>query len=156
MQQADEQFCNIKADLHIKSFICTRNQLLQTVEKNTFLRNFDGPFVVTGHPQGKQDLLNLCHATSGHDWPYPVNVEKIVCVPEENPSDIAPQDLVELQNSLEKETEVAPMHSIAPNPDLAEVAYRIGNISTPYPPSPLSHPKHANLSTNRIRKVEKS
>ena len=145
MQQAHEQFCNIKADLrrrqrelydissrdlHVPDgkivYMRKESAPSKRGQKTSFLRNFDFPFIVTGHPHGKQDLLNLRHATSGNDWLHPVNVEKIVVVPEGNPSEIAPQDLVEPQNSLEKETEVAPMHSIAPNPDLAEVAYRIG------------------------------
>ena len=38
-------------------------------QKPRFLRNFDGPFLVTGHPHDSSDLLHLRHIPSGKDWP---------------------------------------------------------------------------------------
>ena len=34
-----------------------------------FIRNFDGPYLVTGHPYGRSDLLTLRHVASGKDYP---------------------------------------------------------------------------------------
>ena len=67
-------------------------------QKTRFLHSFDGPFLVTGHPHNRQDLLNLRHIPSGQDWPHPVNVEKIVVVPYSTSSDISPLATVEGEN----------------------------------------------------------
>ena len=62
---------------------------------------------------------------SGHDWPHPVNIEKIVVIPDQDPSDISPEVTIEPQVDIGEEQTVTPYHSYAANPDLAEVGYRI-------------------------------
>ena len=43
-----------------------------------FIYNFDGPYLVTGHPYGRNDLLTLRHICSGNDISHPVKIEKVV------------------------------------------------------------------------------
>ena len=145
MQQAHEQFRAIKADLrrrqrelydiasrdlHVPDgklvYLRKESAPSKSGQKSRFLRNFDGPFIVTGHPHGRQDLLNLRHATSGQDWPHPVNVEKIVVVPDTTQSDISPLATVEHVDSSQES--VTPVHPASPNKDLADVAFRLGTF----------------------------
>ena len=110
-----------------------------------------------------QDLLNLRHLHSGKDWPRPVNIEKVVVVPECTPSDISPLDIVEGDNEAVPNTELPTVRPVVPNPELAEVAFRLGQYlnSTPskssvasqackflyesYPPSREILAKHGRL-----------
>ena len=64
-------------------------------QKTRFLRTFDGPFKVIGHPHGKQNLLYLRHLHSGIDLPHPINVEKIVVIPDQDPSGISPDATIQ-------------------------------------------------------------
>ena len=142
--QAHEQFRNIKADLRrrqrelydiasrdlnvpVGKIVYMRKDSApsKSGQKTRFLRNFDGPFIVTGHPHGKSDLLHIRHVHSGHDWPHQVNIEKIVVIPDQDPSDISPEVTIEPQVDKGEEQTVTPFHSYAANPDLAEVGYRI-------------------------------
>ena len=68
--------------------------------------------------------FKLGHATSGQDWPHPVNVEKIVVVPDTTQSDISPLATVEHVDSSQES--VTPVHPASPNKDLADVAFRLG------------------------------
>ena len=45
-----------------------------------FVRNYHGPFIVTGHPKNRSNLLTLHNAATGQDFPRPGNTEKIVVV----------------------------------------------------------------------------
>ena len=47
-----------------------------------FIRRFDGPYIVTGHIHGPQDLLRLRHKFS-EDKLRTVNIEKIIVLPDE-------------------------------------------------------------------------
>ena len=87
-----------------------------------FIRNFEGPFLVTGHPYNRSDLLNLRNTITGQDIPRPVNVEKVVVVPEQFPDDIRILD-----NAI-TEPQPVPHHVMqrAGNPDLANVAHEFG------------------------------
>eukprot|EP00795_Rhopilema_esculentum_P012031 gene12031-biopygen2214 len=53
-----------------------------------FIRNFDGPFLVIGHPYNRADLLSLRNVATGIDFPRPVNIEKVVVVPDPQPGDL--------------------------------------------------------------------
>ena len=102
-------------------------------QKPRFLRNFDGPFLVTGHPHDRSDLLHLRHISSGKDWPHPVNIEKIIVIPDISPSDISPADTINNADdtlALDRPKQLSIIH---PNPDLAEVAYRLGQYLSSIP-----------------------
>ena len=43
-----------------------------------FIRHFDGPYLVTGHPYQRSDLLTLKHIPSGEMLSHPINIEKVV------------------------------------------------------------------------------
>ena len=49
-----------------------------------FLRKYDGPYLVTGHVHGREDLLRLQHLSTGKEI-RAVNIEKIVVVPDSDP-----------------------------------------------------------------------
>ena len=53
-----------------------------------FIRNFEGPLLVTGHQNGRPDLLKLRNLATGQDHPNPVNIEKLVVAPEPDPTDL--------------------------------------------------------------------
>ena len=53
-----------------------------------FIRNFDGPFIVTGHPYERSNLLTLRNAATGQDFSRPVNKEKVVVIPDQVPDDL--------------------------------------------------------------------
>ena len=95
-------------------------------QKPRFLSNFDGPFLVTGHPRDRSGLLNLRHIPSGKDWPHPVNIEKIIVIPDISPSDISPADNIDNADDTSALDRPKQLPIIHPNPDLAEVAYRLG------------------------------
>ena len=143
MQQAHEQFRAIKADLRQRElgdiashdlhmpdgklvYLRRESAPSKSGQKSRFVRNFDGPFIVSGNPHGRQDLLKLRHATSGQDWPHPVNVEKIVVVTDTTPSDSSP--LATVEDVASSQESVAPVHPASPNKDLADVAYRLGTF----------------------------
>ena len=66
-----------------------------------FIRNFDGPFTVIGSYNQSSDLLKL-RATNG-DFPLPVNVENLVVVPDDNESNLRPDDLAIDYEDMEPE-----------------------------------------------------
>ena len=52
-----------------------------------FIRRFDGPYIITGHVHGRQDLLRLQHKFSQAELKT-VNIEKIIVVPDELSDDL--------------------------------------------------------------------
>ena len=60
-----------------------------------FIRRFDGPYIVLGHVRGRDGLLKLKHLNSGLVI-KPVNVEKVVVVPEGDINDLQ-DDEIELK-----------------------------------------------------------
>ena len=54
------------------------------------IHKFDGPHLVTGHPYGRNDLLTLRHIRSGSNISHPVNIEKVVVIPEPEQHDLQP------------------------------------------------------------------
>eukprot|EP00795_Rhopilema_esculentum_P015709 gene15709-7003_t len=105
--------------------IHTSNLQEMAQDNLAFDSSFLSPYLEC-HPHGRQDLLNLRHATSGQDWSHPVNVEKIVVVPDTTPSDISPLATVEHVDSSQES--VTPVHPASPNKDLADVAFRLGTF----------------------------
>ena len=120
MQIAHQRFTVIKSDIrhHQKAvydrkacflaippgkvvYIRKEPKTYKTGEATRFLHTFDGPFLVTGHPYDRNDLLTLKHLSTGAVLPRPVNIEKCVAVPDQDTYDLQPpSDAV-----LESETE---------------------------------------------------
>ena len=106
--------------------------LLQVQQKaaNRFIRRYDGPFLVVGHVHGRQDLLQLKHVTTGKQL-GPVNIEKIMVVPDGDPcADIRldteqEQPLQIATPSLQEHNVVQPL-SNALSPDLNKDALSFG------------------------------
>ena len=142
MKQAHTQFLQIKSDLrrhqrelydlssrdiHIPDgklvYMRKDNIPSPAGHASRFIRNFDGPYIVTGHPFDRSDLLTLRNAATSEDLPRPVNIEKVVVVPEPEPTDLRlPSDAI-----VEPETDVAPQSiNRHPNPDLVTVALEFG------------------------------
>ena len=150
MQIAHQRFSQIKSDLrcHQKDIYDRKARFLQTPsgkvvyirkepqttrsdQATQFLRTFDGPFQVIGHPYDRTDLLTLKKLSIGHVLPNPVNIEKCVAIPDQKTYDLQPPNDV----LVEPEDEVpAPIRS-APNvnPELSQVAYEFGKYLSSLP-----------------------
>ena len=104
MEEAQAQFQSIKADLKRRQrknydmasrdlfvpdskIVYMRNESPSRITGTArrFMRSFDGPFVVTGHPHQCTNLLYLRNMQTGEDFPRPVNIEKIAVVRSPNP-----------------------------------------------------------------------
>ena len=109
MKEAHSHFHHIKSDLRRRQrelydsaarsiniedgklvFIRKDSHPAGTVSR--FVRNFDVPFVVTGHPYNRTDLLTLRNVATGLDFPRPVNIEKVVVVPDKDHCDLRPEE----------------------------------------------------------------
>ena len=89
-----------------------------------FIRNFDEPYLVTGHPFNRPDMLKLKHVSSGEEIPHLVNIEKVVVVPEPELHDLqASNDGVA---EIEHDTSTLASVSISPDNDLIQVAFQFG------------------------------
>ena len=107
MTDAHLQFSQIKADLRRqqrdiynekariilipdKKIVHIRNDSPSCTQglATRFIRNFDGPYVVTGHPYGRTDLLTLRHIASCNDLSHPINIDKVVIIPEPEFNDL--------------------------------------------------------------------
>ena len=82
-------------------YIRKEPQTYKTGEATRFLRTFDGPFLVTGHPYDRNDLLTLKHLSTGAVLPRPVNIEKCVVVPDQDTYDLQPSSDAVLQFETE-------------------------------------------------------
>ena len=112
-------------------YIRKEPQTYKTGEATRFLHTFDGPFLVTGHPYDRNDLLTLKHLSTGAVLTRPVNIEKCVVVPDQDTYDLQPpSDAV-----FESETEVqAPPPSVSHvNSELSQVAYEFGGYLSSVP-----------------------
>ena len=127
MQIAHQRFTIIKSDLyrHQKEvydrkacflatppgevvYIRKETQTSKTWEATRFLRTFDGPFIVTGHPYDHNDLLTLKHLSTGAALPRPVNIEKCVVVPDQDTFDLQPPSDAVVVPESEKEVPASP------------------------------------------------
>ena len=102
-------------------YICKEPQTSKTGEATRFLCTFDGPFIVTGHPYDRNDLLKLKHLSTGAALPRPVNIEKCVVVPDQDTFDLQPpSDAVVVPES---EEEVP-----APSPNVSHVHSELSQV----------------------------
>ena len=152
MKVAHQQFSQVKSDLrhHQKEVYDRKARFLaippgkivyvrkepQTHKPGMatrFLRSFDGPFQVIGHPYDRNDLLTLKNLSTGAVIPRPVNIEKCVVIPEQETFDLQPSN----DSVVESEPEAA---SPAPlptashvNPELCQVAHEFGKYLASLP-----------------------
>ena len=87
-------------------------------------------------------MLTLKHVTSGEEIPHPVDIEKVVMVPEPELHDLqASNDSVA---EIEHNTPTPASVSISPDNGLIQVAFQFGKYLQSLPSLPLHH-KPANL-----------
>ena len=100
-----------------------------------FLRKYDGPYLVTGHVRGREDLLRLRHPSTGKEI-RAVNIEKIVVVPDSDPRANIRDDTERAQtrgtvaSSLPKSTVAS---SVNRSSDLAKIALAFAKYLTSLP-----------------------
>ena len=87
-----------------------------------FLRNFDGSYLVTGHPTDRNDLLTLKNLSTGTVLEHPFNIEKVVVVPQPETNDLQPPNdaIIETNNEVPVQP---PTAQVLINPELRQVAY---------------------------------
>ena len=139
MTDAYKQFCQIQADQHRQQcdIYNEKAQIISIPECKTvyvhndppshirglatwFIRNFDGPYLVTGHPYSRSDLLTLCHVASGKDLSHPTNIEKVVVIPEPELDDLQPPNDAVIEMEVDTSECSAPV--VTANADLNCVA----------------------------------
>ena len=108
-----------------------------------FVRNFDGPYLITGHPFKRSDMFTLKHIATGETIPHPVNIEKVVIIqdPELHDLQASNDSVVELQPDTPTPTPVV----VSPDSDLVQVAYQFGKFPQSLPQSQPLHLWLANL-----------
>ena len=161
MQIAHHRFTIIKSDLrrHQKEvydpkarflaippgkfvYIRKEPQTSKTGEATRFLRTFDGPFIVTGHPYDCNDLLTLKHLSTGAALPRPVNIEKCVLVPDQDTFDLQPPSDAVVVPESENVVPAPPPNVSHVHSELSQVAYEFGKYLSSLPnktPQPLRH-----------------
>ena len=87
-----------------------------------FLRNFDGLYLVTGHPYDQNDLLTLKNLSAGTVLEDPINIEKVVVIPEPETNDLQPPNdtIIETDNEVPVQP---PTAQVLINSELHQVAY---------------------------------
>ena len=143
LQYAVDNFTQIKSDLkqrqrdHYDSHarrITIRNGKIVYVHKDhvpshaglttRFVRNFDGLFIVLGHPYGRSDLLTLRHVATNNDLPHPINVEKVTVVPEPDTDDLqVPNDTIV---DIDSNYDLPVVRTFRPQSDFMQVAFEFG------------------------------
>ena len=83
-----------------------------------FLRNFDGLYLVTGHPYDRNDLLTLKNLSTGTVLEHPINIKKVVVVSEPETNDLQPQTA----NKVPVQPRTA---QVLINPELRQVAFEL-------------------------------
>ena len=151
LQTAHKDFTEIKADLHHKQkhlydqkarFLSIPDGKVVYVHKEPlshlsgrathFIRHFYGPFLVTGHPYQRTDLLTLKHIPSGETLPHPINIEKVVVIPEQDSHDLRPPNDAVIE--IEDEPPENPVKALPPvNSELRQVAYEFGKYLNSLP-----------------------
>ena len=66
--------------------------------------NSDSPYLVTGHPYGRNDLLTLRHIRSGTDISHSVNNEKVVVILEHEQHDLQPPNDTVVENEIDSDS----------------------------------------------------
>ena len=104
-----------------------------------FVSNFDGPYLVTGHPFNHPDMFTLRHIATGKTIPHPVNIENVVVIPEPEMHDLQASNdsVVEIQPDTQTLIPVA----VSPDNNLVQVAYQFGKFlqSLPSKSATASH-----------------
>ena len=139
LKSAHFQFQNIKSDLRRRQrelydmnsryltvpegkIVYLRNDSPARVtgSASRFLRNFNSPYIVVGHPHNKDNLLFLKDIETGKPFPRPVNIEKIVVIPDSDQYNLRPPEDA-LADTPQDET-------ITENPEkeLTRLAYHFG------------------------------
>ena len=150
MQIAHQRFSQIKSDLrcHQKDiydrkarfleipsgkvvYIRKEPQTTHSGQATRFLRAFDGPFQVIGHPYDRTDLLTLKKLSTGHVLPHPVNIEKCVVIPDQETYDLQPPIDVLVEQEFEVPAPIRPAPNV--NPELSQVAYEFGKYLSSLP-----------------------
>ena len=91
-----------------------------------FIRYFDGPYQVTGYPFNRPDMLTLKYLATGETVPYPVNIEKVIIIPDLEVHDLqASNDTV--VEFVHVDPPVAPLFS-PPDNDLVQAASQFGKF----------------------------
>ena len=167
MQDAHKQFLQIKADLRRTQqeiynsearilsipdgkivYIHNDSPSRISGQATRFIRNFDGLYLVAGHPYGRNDLLTLCHIRSGNNIFHPVNIEKVVVIPEPEQHDLQPPNETVVENEIDSDS-TSKVDNVPINADLTHVAHEYG-ISTRYHLSHQPLLKHVNLFISSI------
>ena len=145
MQEAQKQFNSIKADmkrtqreyydkssreLHIPEGkqVYVRRPPPSSQPKGSatrFIRRFDGPYIVTGHVHGRQDLLRLRHKFTQAELKT-VNIEKIIVVPDELSDNLTTYEDQPHDAETVKRSELPTQQSSLIDPDLAKLAFAFG------------------------------
>ena len=152
MKVAHQQFSQVKSDLrrHQKEVYDRKARFLaippgkivyvrkepQTHKPGMatrFLRLFDGPFQVIGHPYDRNDLLTLKNLSTGAVIPRPVNIEKCVVIPEQEPFDLQPSNDSVVESEPEAESPAPLPTASHVNPELCQVAYEFGKYLASLP-----------------------
>ena len=142
MKVAQDHFSNIKSDLrrrqreiydtasrdlHIPDgkLVYVRKDGLpsgpNTVSR--FIRTYDGPYLVIGHPYARSDLLHLRKVDTGENLPRPVNIEKVVVVPEFTSGDLRAAEDILVAPDIEPTAEQG---HVTPTSELVSVAFEFG------------------------------
>ena len=97
-----------------------------------FIRNFDGPYLVTGYPYGRNDLPTLCHIHSGNNISHPVNIEKVVVITEPEQHDLQPPNETVVENDMDSDS-TTKIDKIPINTDFTHVAHEFGKYLNSLP-----------------------
>ena len=119
-------------DLHSEEYF---NKLVTALDSDSpsiirgqvtsFIRNFDSPYLVTGHPYGRNDLLTLRHIGSGNNISHPVNIEKVVVIPEPEQHYLQPPNETVVENKIDSDS-TTKIDKVPINTDLTRVARELG------------------------------
>ena len=77
-----------------------------------------------GHPYGRSDLLTLRHVATNNDLPHPINMEKVIVVPDSDTDDLrVPNDAIV---DIDSDSDPSVVHTFRPQSDLMQVAFEFG------------------------------
>ena len=107
LSEAHKQFSQIKADIRHQQceiygtkacnlaipdgkivYMCKTPSTSRQGLATHFIRHFDGPYQATGHPFNRPDMLTLKYLATGGTIPHPVNIEKVVIIPDPEEHDL--------------------------------------------------------------------
>ena len=144
LQTAHKDFIEIKADLRRKQkdlydqktrFLSISDGKVVYVHKEPqshlsgratrFIRHFDVPDLVTGHPYERTNLLTLKRIPSGETLSHSINIEKVVVIPEQDSHYLRPPNDAVIEPEDEPPENTALALSLV-NAELRQVAYEFG------------------------------